>query len=109
MIYKGYRVNEPLKPAEIFVCNCKHGHYNCKCDGNGGIKMNDFEKFKATLEIMEFHLNEDRIGETIISRWVGELNQILQMYHDMANINAGNVINKTEQGNDPYKKVQNDD
>ena len=70
--------------------------------------MNDFEKFKATLEIMEFHLNEDRIGETIISRWVGELNQILQMYQDMANVNAGNVINKTEQGNDPYKKVQND-
>mgnify|MGYP003122151485 FL=1 len=70
--------------------------------------MNDFEKFKATLEIMEFHLNEDRIGETIISRWVGELNQILQMYHDMANINAGNVINKTQQGSDPYKKVQND-
>lgn len=38
MIYKGYRVNEPLKPAKIFVCNCKHGHYNCKCDGNGGKK-----------------------------------------------------------------------
>ena len=109
MIYKGYRVNEPLKPAEIYVCNCKYGHYNCKCDGKGGKRMNDFEKFKATLEIMEFHLNEDRIGETIISRWVGELNQILQMYHDMANINAGNVINKTEQGNDPYKKVRNDD
>ena len=71
--------------------------------------MNDFEKFKATLEIMEFHLNEDRIGETIISKWVFELNQILQMYQDMANVNAGNVINKTEQGNDPYKKVQNDD
>ena len=65
-------------------------------------KMNDFEKFKATLEIMEFHLNEDRIGETIISKWVYELNQILQMYQDMANVNAGNVINKTEQGRDPY-------
>ena len=36
MIYKGYRVNEPLTPAKIFVCNCKHGHQNCKCDGNGG-------------------------------------------------------------------------
>jgi hypothetical protein len=102
MIYKGYRVNEPLKPADIFVCNCKYGHYNCECDGKGGKRMNDFEKFKATLEIMEFHLNEDRIGETIISRWVGELNQILQMYHDMANVNAGKVLQKTKIQDDPY-------
>ena len=71
-------------------------------------KMNDFEKFKATLEIMEFHLNEDRIGETIISKWVYELNQILQMYQDLANINSGNVINKTEMNNDPYYGKEND-
>ena len=71
-------------------------------------KMNDFEKFKATLEIMEFHLNEDRIGETIISKWVYELNQILQMYQDLANINSGNVINKTEMNNDPYYGKGND-
>ena len=102
MIYKGYRVNEPLKPAKIFVCNCKHGHYNCKCDGNGGKRMNNFEKFKATLEIMEFHLNEDRIGETIISKWVDDLNATLQMYHDMATVNAGNVIGKTVIQDDPY-------
>ena len=71
-------------------------------------KMNDFEKFKATLEIMEFHLNEDKIGETIISKWVDELNQILQMYQDLANINSGNVINKTEMNNDPYYGKEND-
>ena len=47
--------------------------------------------------------------ELIVIKWVEELGQILQQYHDMANITAGNVINKTEQGNDPYKKVQNDD
>ena len=70
--------------------------------------MNDFEKFKATLEIMEFHLNEDQIGETIISKWVYELNQILQMYQDLANINSGNVINKTEMNNDPYYGKEND-
>ena len=69
-------------------------------------KMNDFEKFKATLEIMEFHLNEDRIGETIISKWVYELNQILQMYQDMANINAGNVIGKTTIQDDPYYRKE---
>ena len=51
---------------------------------------------------MEFHLNEDKIGETIISKWVDELNQILQMYQDMANINAGNVIGKTTIQDDPY-------
>ena len=60
MIYKGYRVNEPLKPADIFVCNCKYGHYNCKCDGNGGKRMNGFERFKASLEIMEFELKNDK-------------------------------------------------
>ena len=32
---KGYRINEPRKPAEIRVCNCEHGHQNCKCDGKG--------------------------------------------------------------------------
>ena len=41
MIVKGYRVNEPLKPAEIFVCNCKYGHYNCKCDGETGKQVRD--------------------------------------------------------------------
>ena len=102
MIIKGFRVNEPLKPAEIYVCNCVHGHYNCTCDGKGGKRMNDFEKFKATLEIMEFHLNDERIGETIISKWVDELNATLQKYHDMANINAGNVIGKTKIQDDPY-------
>ena len=102
MIYKGYRVNEPLKPADIFVCNCKYGHYNCKCDGNGGKRMNGFERFKASLEIMEFELKNDKYKELIVIKWVEELGQILQQYHDMANINAGNVINKTEQGRDPY-------
>ena len=33
---KGYRVNEPRKPADIYVCNCKWGHMNCSCDGKGG-------------------------------------------------------------------------
>ena len=33
---KGYRVNEPMKPRGIFVCNCKWGHMNCSCDGKGG-------------------------------------------------------------------------
>ena len=102
MIYKGYRVNEPLKPADIFVCNCKYGHYNCKCDGNGGKRMNGFERFKASLEIMEFELKNDKYKELIVIKWVEELGQILQQYHDMANMNAGNVINKTEQGRDPY-------
>ena len=106
MIYKGYRVNEPLKPANIFVCNCKYGHYNCKCDGNGGKRMNGFERFKASLEIMEFELKNDKYKELIVIKWVEELGQILQQYHDMANINAGNVINKTEQGNDPYYKKE---
>tara|TARA_R100001594_G_scaffold125064_1_gene162003 strand:+ start:85 stop:339 length:255 start_codon:yes stop_codon:yes gene_type:complete len=35
---KGYRVNEPRKPAEIRVCNCVHGHMNCNCDGKTGTK-----------------------------------------------------------------------
>ena len=71
--------------------------------------MNGFERFKASLETMEFELTNDIYEELIVSKWVDELKQILQQYHDMANINAGNVINKTEQGNDPYKKVRNDD
>lgn len=41
MIVKGYRVNEPLEPAQIFVCNCKYGHYNCKCDGETGKQVRD--------------------------------------------------------------------
>ena len=41
MIVKGYRVNEPIKPKGIFVCNCIHGHQNCKCDGKGGLRDAD--------------------------------------------------------------------
>jgi len=36
---KGYRINEPRKPAEVRVCNCVHGHQNCTCDGKGGKAM----------------------------------------------------------------------
>ena len=64
--------------------------------------MNEFERFKATLEIMEYHLNDEKYGELIVSKWVRELGQILQTYHDMANINAGNVIGKTKIQDDPY-------
>ena len=39
MIYKVYRINEPREPAEIWVCNCVNGHYNCKCDGETGKKI----------------------------------------------------------------------
>ena len=35
MIYKGYRINEPRKPAKLYICNCVYGHNNCECDGNG--------------------------------------------------------------------------
>ena len=64
--------------------------------------MNEFERFKATLEIMEYHLNDEKYGELIISKWITELNHILQQYQDMANINAGNVIGKTTIQDDPY-------
>ena len=64
--------------------------------------MNEFERFKATLEIMEYHLNDEKYEELIVSKWITELNQILQMYQDLSNINAGNIINKTEMNNDPY-------
>ena len=65
-------------------------------------KMNDFERFKATLEIMEYHLNDDIYTDLIVRKWVDELGQILQMYQDLANINAGNVIGKTTIQDDPY-------
>ena len=64
--------------------------------------MNEFERFKATLEIMHFHLHDEKYGALIISKWVDELDIILQMYQDMTNINAGNVINKTKIKDDPY-------
>ena len=64
--------------------------------------MNGYERFKATLEVMEFHLKDDIYNELIISKWVNELGQILQQYQDMANINAGNVISKTKIRDDPY-------
>tara|TARA_R100001082_G_C4324876_1_gene142841 strand:+ start:474 stop:689 length:216 start_codon:yes stop_codon:yes gene_type:complete len=64
--------------------------------------MNGFERFKASLEIMEFELKNDIYEELIVSKWVDELGQILQQYHDMANINAGNVIGKTKIQDDPY-------
>ena len=64
--------------------------------------MNGFERFKASLEVMEFELKNDIYGELIISKWVDELGQILQQYQDMANINAGNVIGKTKIQDDPY-------
>ena len=64
--------------------------------------MNGFERFKASLEVMEFELKNDIYEELIVSKWVDELGQILQQYHDMANINAGNVIGKTKIQDDPY-------
>ena len=64
--------------------------------------MNGYERFKATLEVMEFHLKDDIYNELIVGKWVDELGQILQTYHDMANINAGNVISKTKIQDDPY-------
>ena len=29
---------EPSKPSfdNLFICNCEHGHQNCKCDGETG-------------------------------------------------------------------------
>ena len=35
MIYKGYRINEKRKKANLYICNCVYGHMNCKCDGEG--------------------------------------------------------------------------
>ena len=64
--------------------------------------MNDFEKFMETLNIMEFHLNDDTDGSLIVSKWIDELNTILKMYMDMCQINAGNVISKTKINDDPY-------
>jgi hypothetical protein len=64
--------------------------------------MNGFERFKASLEVMEFELKNDIYTELIVSKWVDELGQILQQYQDMANINAGNVIGKTKIQDDPY-------
>jgi len=64
--------------------------------------MNGFERFKASLEVMEFELKNDIYEELIVSKWVDELGQILQQYHDMANINAGNIIGQTKIQDDPY-------
>ena len=64
--------------------------------------MNGYERFKASLEIMEFELKNDVYKELIVSKWVDDLSQLLQQYHDMANINAGNVIGKTKIQDDPY-------
>ena len=64
--------------------------------------MNEFERFKASLELMEFELKNDIYNEKVIKKWVGELVQILQAYHDMSNINEGIVINKTKIKDDPY-------
>jgi len=64
--------------------------------------MNEFEQFMATLEIMEFHLNDSENKSLIVSKWTYELNQILKMYIDMCQINSGNVINKTTINDDPY-------
>ena len=64
--------------------------------------MNGYERFKASLEIMEFELKNDIYNELIVSKWVDELSQILQTYQDMANINAGNIIGKTKIQDDPY-------
>jgi len=66
------------------------------------IQMNDYDTFKATLEIMEFHLNEDIYETSTINEWVDALTQILQMYYDMANIDSGESIHKTENKNDTY-------
>jgi hypothetical protein len=64
--------------------------------------MNGFERFKASLEVMEFELKNDIYTELIVRKWVDELGQILQQYQDIANINAGNVIGKTTIQDDPY-------
>ena len=69
--------------------------------------MNEFDKFMARLDIMEFHLNESMIfinddESLIITKWKDELNQILKMYMDMCQINSGRVIEKTQIQDDPY-------
>ena len=37
-------VREYLKPSKpsfenLYICNCEHGHQNCKCDGETGKKV----------------------------------------------------------------------
>ena len=69
--------------------------------------MNEFDKFMARLDVMEFHLNESMIfinddESLIITKWKDELNQILKMYMDICQINSGRVIEKTQIQNDPY-------
>ena len=46
VIVKGYRINEPRKPASIFVCNCEHGHQNCTCRGGKDMKYRKCTKCK---------------------------------------------------------------
>ena len=41
---KGYRVNEPRKPAQIRICNCEWGNMNCTCDGKGGKRNMEYRK-----------------------------------------------------------------
>ena len=73
--------------------------YSC----NFGVHiMNEFDQFMATLDIMEFHLNDSENKSLIVSKWRYELNQILKMYMDMCQINSGRVIEKTQIQNDPY-------
>ena len=43
---KGYRINEPRKPAEIRICNCEWGHMNCKCDGGKNMEYRKCSKCK---------------------------------------------------------------
>ena len=64
--------------------------------------MNEFDQFMATLDIMEFHLNDSENKSLIVSKWRYELNQILKMYMDMCQINSGRVIEKTQIQDDPY-------
>ena len=64
--------------------------------------MNEFEQFLATLDVMEFHLNDGERRSLIVNKWIDELNQILKMYMDMCQINSGNSIGKTTIQDDPY-------
>ena len=78
------------------------GLHRMQHDTLGRDNMNEFEQFLATLDIMEFHLNDGENGSIIVSKWIDELNTTLKMYMDMCQINSGNIIGKTKIKDDPY-------
>ena len=61
MIYKGYRINEPRKPAKLYICNCVYGHNNCKCDGETGKKirwLKDKEQGLLNTTVVQYYLEK---------------------------------------------------